>query len=58
MGEKQIEIDKRLLRLRMAQLRRQVEEVSCALRLRTHLPVSGLKSASCVLLSLAGHGLA
>ncbi|KAK9834031.1 hypothetical protein WJX81_004759 [Elliptochloris bilobata] len=27
MGEKQIEVDKRLLRLRMAQLRRQIEEV-------------------------------
>ena len=30
MGEKQIEVDKRLLRLRMAQLRRQIEEVSCS----------------------------
>ena len=38
MGEKQIEVDKRLLRLRMAQLRRQIEEVSCSC---TYLPPAG-----------------
>ena len=38
MGEKQIEVDKRLLRLRMAQLRRQIEEVSCSF---TYLPPAG-----------------
>ena len=42
MGEKQIEVDKRLLRLRMAQLRRQIEEVSCSCtyRLRAMSSVS------------------
>ena len=41
MGEKQIEVDKRLLRLRVAQLRRQIEEVSCSCTY--HSPAGGVQ---------------
>ena len=53
MGEKQIEVDKRLLRLRMAQLRRQIEEVTCCFK--HQMPAGSVLRRQCAASAVIQH---